>query len=230
MNIGKLSPRQTQVYLGLAVGERNEDIARKLHISTKTVDTHRSHVLKTLQLRNNTDLARYALAHGHVPPIGVTIEPTPMPDIDYAALDPGISNAVRFLRQQGFDTVDSGDGYSKPQDERTIEGPHVFCRIHHYSLGRTEAIRALKLIRDVVGDGTNERGFKTDPTRWASMLLVEMSYSAGDETCILSITGNPLLMFKSDQDEKTESSGETHGMGSDGEYYTRQSDGSTKRW
>lgn len=191
MKIGKLSPRQTDVYLRLAVGERNEDIARQLHVSTKTVDTHRSHVLKVLQLRNNTDLARYALAHGHVPPYGITLEPTPMPDIDYSLLDPGIVDAVRFLRQHGFNTTDSGDGYTKPKSERTIEGPHVFCIVSHYTVGALEANRCLELLTQKLG----QPALVTTPREWASMLLVEASYSAVDGTCILSITGNPLLLL-----------------------------------
>lgn len=198
MRIGKLSPRQTEVYLELAVGNRHEDISKKLHISIKTVDTHRSHVLKVLQLRNNTDLARYALAHGHVPPYGITpLEPTPMPDIDYSLLDPGIVGAVRFLRQHGFNTTDSGDGYTKPKDERTIEGPHVFCVVTHYTVGALEADRALSLIREALElRDYHQEVSCVNPSQWASMLLVEASYSAVDGTCILSITGNPLLLLR----------------------------------
>lgn len=193
MKIGKLSPRQIEVYLQLAIGERHEDIAKRLSISVKTVDTHRGHVLKILQLRNNTDLARYALAHGHVPPFGISSNPQPLPDIDYASLDPGIQHAVRFLRQHGFDTTDSGDGYTKPQNERTIEGPHVFCRVEHYSLGAREADRALKLLLEALK--LNQQ-LVTTPREWATILLVEASYSAIDRTCILSITGEPLLRLR----------------------------------
>lgn len=71
MRIRKLSPRQTEVYLELAVGSRNRDIAKKLGITTKTVDAHRSSLLRALNLRNNVDIARYALAHGHVPPMAL---------------------------------------------------------------------------------------------------------------------------------------------------------------
>lgn len=186
MKIGKLSPRQTEVYLQLAMGERHEDIAKKLLISVKTVDTHRGHVLKVLQLRNNTDLARYALAHGHVPPFGINLNPQPLPDIDYVLLDPGIIGAVRFLRHHGFNTTDSGDGYTKPLDERTIEGPHVFCTVSNYAAGAFEADRALLEIKRYLGNVGSA----------STRLLVEASYSSEDETCILSLTGEPLLRLK----------------------------------
>jgi len=49
-------------------------------------------------------------------------------DIDYEALDPGIRHTVRWLRAQGFLTVDSGDGESKAVDHEEGEFlpfPHV---------------------------------------------------------------------------------------------------------
>lgn len=54
-------------------------------------------------------------------------------EFDYGALDPGVRDAVRALREAGFETTDSGDGASKPDcgvaDERGVvenwEWPHV---------------------------------------------------------------------------------------------------------
>lgn len=45
-----------------------------------------------------------------------------------ADLDPGIRAVVLRLRSAGFETTDSGDGVSKPVDERVFEVPHVACR------------------------------------------------------------------------------------------------------
>ncbi len=59
-----LSDRELQVLRLLASGYTNREIAAKLHISVKTVDTHRRNILKKLNLRNNADLARFALKHG----------------------------------------------------------------------------------------------------------------------------------------------------------------------
>lgn len=48
-----------------------------------------------------------------------------MTDLDYTILDPGIRGAVQYLRERGFETTDSGDGESKPADERVFSCPHV---------------------------------------------------------------------------------------------------------
>jgi DNA-binding NarL/FixJ family response regulator len=61
-----LSAREREVMEFLARGYTNREIAAKLEISIKTVDTHRGHVLKKLNLRNNSDLTRFAIQHGYV--------------------------------------------------------------------------------------------------------------------------------------------------------------------
>jgi hypothetical protein len=49
-----------------------------------------------------------------------------MTDLNYNDLDPGIRETVRLLRDEGFETVDSGDGVAKPLDhEGVIRYPHV---------------------------------------------------------------------------------------------------------
>ena len=47
-----------------------------------------------------------------------------------ADLDPGIRDLVVYLRSCGFETTDSGDGVSKPDDERVFQVPHIVARIH----------------------------------------------------------------------------------------------------
>jgi two-component system, NarL family, invasion response regulator UvrY len=61
-----LTARETQVMEMLARGMTNREIAHDLDISVKTLDTHRGHVLKKLALRNNAELARFAVKHGYV--------------------------------------------------------------------------------------------------------------------------------------------------------------------
>jgi len=61
-----LSNREFEVMCMLAMGLTNREIADKLAISVKTVDTHRSHVLKKLNLRNNSDITRFAIQHGFI--------------------------------------------------------------------------------------------------------------------------------------------------------------------
>jgi len=61
-----LTKRELQVMEMLARGMTNREIAHHLEIGVKTVDTHRGHVLKKLGLRNNAELARFAVKHGYV--------------------------------------------------------------------------------------------------------------------------------------------------------------------
>ncbi|MFT5356089.1 MAG: DNA-binding NarL/FixJ family response regulator [Polyangiales bacterium] len=62
----RLSDREFQVMRLIAAGTRNRVIATMLHISNKTVDTHRARVLQKLGLETNADIARYAVRHGLV--------------------------------------------------------------------------------------------------------------------------------------------------------------------
>lgn len=52
-------------------------------------------------------------------------------DIDFGELDPGVRELVRRLREQNFLTCDSGDGVSKPADERVFDRPHVMIAEAH---------------------------------------------------------------------------------------------------
>ncbi len=62
----ELTAREQEVMELLARGLTSREIAQNLVISIKTVDTHRAHILKKLGLRNNTELARFAVKHGYV--------------------------------------------------------------------------------------------------------------------------------------------------------------------
>jgi DNA-binding NarL/FixJ family response regulator len=63
-----LSDREIQVLRALALGKSNREIAEDYNISTKTVDTHRSRLMKKLDLRNNAELTRFAIRHRIVEP------------------------------------------------------------------------------------------------------------------------------------------------------------------
>jgi DNA-binding NarL/FixJ family response regulator len=56
-----LSMRELQVLRKLAIGNTNREIATSYNISVKTVDTYRARILKKLNIRNNTELSRYAI-------------------------------------------------------------------------------------------------------------------------------------------------------------------------
>jgi two-component system, NarL family, invasion response regulator UvrY len=61
-----LTAREQQVMEMLGRGMTNREIAEHLQLRVKTIDTHRSHILKKLELRNNSDLTRFAVKHGYV--------------------------------------------------------------------------------------------------------------------------------------------------------------------
>lgn len=58
---GKLTERELEVLRLTGEGKNNHDIARELHISVKTVDTHRTHIREKLSLKNGTELVHYAV-------------------------------------------------------------------------------------------------------------------------------------------------------------------------
>ncbi len=60
----QLSDREMEVLRRLAAGSRPTEIADALHISIKTVSTHKSRILERLQLPNAAALIRYAMEHG----------------------------------------------------------------------------------------------------------------------------------------------------------------------
>jgi two-component system response regulator NreC len=62
--LGRLSRREREI-LGLIVGGlTSAEIAGRLNISTKTIDTHRSNMYRKLGLRNTVDLVRFATFRG----------------------------------------------------------------------------------------------------------------------------------------------------------------------
>jgi len=55
-----LTPREREVLQLIARGYRYKEIAARLHLSVKTVETHVSAVLRKLQLSNRAELTRWA--------------------------------------------------------------------------------------------------------------------------------------------------------------------------
>lgn len=60
----KLSHRERQVLKLVAEGYRNRDIAEHLSISLKTVEKHRSNLMKKLDLHSTSGLTAYAIERG----------------------------------------------------------------------------------------------------------------------------------------------------------------------
>ena len=63
-----LSAREQQVMRLLALGYTNPEIAEQLHISVRTVESHRAHVMRKLSLSSRAELVRYALDQGLLAP------------------------------------------------------------------------------------------------------------------------------------------------------------------
>jgi DNA-binding NarL/FixJ family response regulator len=61
---GRLTPREQEIMRFLAEGISKADIADRLCISVKTVENHRSNIMKKLDLHNTMDLVRYAAKLG----------------------------------------------------------------------------------------------------------------------------------------------------------------------
>ncbi|WP_417582146.1 response regulator [Nitrincola sp.] len=59
-----LSDRELQVLRLLAKGKSINAIADELHISNKTVSTHKARMMDKMGFTNNTDLVRYAITNG----------------------------------------------------------------------------------------------------------------------------------------------------------------------
>lgn len=60
----KLTPRQIEVLRMVANGHRTRDIADKLKLSVKTVESHRGEVMKRLEMHDVVSLVRYAFRVG----------------------------------------------------------------------------------------------------------------------------------------------------------------------
>jgi DNA-binding NarL/FixJ family response regulator len=65
--LGKLSPRQLEVLQHVAEGHTTREIAGRLKLSAKTVETHRGEVMKRLGIHDVVGLVRYAVRIGLVP-------------------------------------------------------------------------------------------------------------------------------------------------------------------
>ncbi len=62
----QLSDRQLEVLRHLAYGLSVKDVARKMHISVKSVDSHKYRIMQSLGIHDRVDLARYAIREGLV--------------------------------------------------------------------------------------------------------------------------------------------------------------------
>ncbi len=70
----RLSDRELEVLRRIAAGQRPSEIAEALHLSVKTISTHKTHIMDKLQAPGTAALVRYAMQHGLLP---ADAEPSP---------------------------------------------------------------------------------------------------------------------------------------------------------
>jgi two-component system response regulator NreC len=59
-----LSDREREVLRLLALGHTNQEIAKMLYLSVRTVETHRAHIMQKLRVSSRAELVRYAIEQG----------------------------------------------------------------------------------------------------------------------------------------------------------------------
>ena len=63
-NYANLTSREKEVLKLITEGYTNQEVADRLIISVKTVESHRAHILDKLELHTRADLVKYARTHG----------------------------------------------------------------------------------------------------------------------------------------------------------------------
>lgn len=59
-----LTSRQREILQLIAEGNSNKEVAQKLNLSVKTVETHRTHIMERLNIHDTAGLVRYAIRSG----------------------------------------------------------------------------------------------------------------------------------------------------------------------
>lgn len=63
-DVGRLTPREREIFELLIRGHSNDEIASRLYIARRTVETHRQHIVKKLSARSIAEMMRIAAKHG----------------------------------------------------------------------------------------------------------------------------------------------------------------------
>ena len=65
-SMAQLTPREIEVVRLLAAGQANKQVAADLKVSTRTVESHRHHIMKKMGFASFSDLVRFAVRHNLV--------------------------------------------------------------------------------------------------------------------------------------------------------------------
>ncbi len=66
---GALTPKEVEVLKMIALGNTNNATADRLRVSLRTIEAHRSHIQRKLDLHTRADLVRYAIETGILAPL-----------------------------------------------------------------------------------------------------------------------------------------------------------------
>jgi DNA-binding NarL/FixJ family response regulator len=64
----RISDREKEILQLIAGGNTSQQIAKKLDISKRTVETHRTNIMRKLGLSSQLDILRFAIRHGLISP------------------------------------------------------------------------------------------------------------------------------------------------------------------
>jgi DNA-binding NarL/FixJ family response regulator len=67
-DLGVLTRRQRQILQLIAEGQGTRQIAKRLHVSVKTVETHRAQLMERLGIHDVAGLVRFAIRTGLIEP------------------------------------------------------------------------------------------------------------------------------------------------------------------
>lgn len=62
----QLTPREREVLVAIAEGQSNKEIADRLQIGVRTIETHRERIMRRLDIHSVAGLTKYAIANGLV--------------------------------------------------------------------------------------------------------------------------------------------------------------------
>jgi len=65
-----LTPREIEILTLIAEGKSSKEIAEKLFLSFRTIQNHRTKIMRKLRLRKSADLVKYAIRKGYFIPTG----------------------------------------------------------------------------------------------------------------------------------------------------------------
>jgi DNA-binding NarL/FixJ family response regulator len=70
MRTEQLTPREIEIIKLIAEGKSSREIADLLFLSFRTIQNHRTRIMRKLSLKKNTDLVKYAIEMGFIPASG----------------------------------------------------------------------------------------------------------------------------------------------------------------